>query len=62
MKTWTVQQTGTLIGRIIRFGLGMLLAWVAFAYEEPAMYVAGAVVFATGFLKPRRCSSESCSA
>jgi hypothetical protein len=55
------QLLGTWIGRIIRWTFGLLLAWVAFSYEEPFLYGVGAIVFATGFLRPKRCNADGCN-
>lgn len=50
------------LSRIIRWALGLLLLWLAYTCDDAQiLYFVGAVVFATGFLRPRRCTSEHCS-
>ncbi|MCU0396180.1 MAG: hypothetical protein MUF29_09730 [Chitinophagaceae bacterium] len=49
------------ISRIIRWALGLVFLWLAYTYEDAkVLYFFGAVVFATGFLKPKRCTQDSC--
>jgi hypothetical protein len=50
------------LSRTIRWALGLVLLWLAYTYDEAQiLYLVGAVVFATGFLRPRRCTSDHCN-
>jgi hypothetical protein len=49
------------LSRFLRFGLGLLLLWLAYSYDDAQiLYFVGALVFATGFIKPRRCIDGAC--
>jgi hypothetical protein len=51
----------TWLSRFLRFGLGLLLLWLAYSYDDAQiLYFVGAVVFATGFIKPHRCIDGAC--
>jgi hypothetical protein len=49
------------LSRLLRFGLGLLMLWLAYSYDDAQiLYFVGAVVFATGFIRPRRCIDGAC--
>jgi hypothetical protein len=48
--------------RSLRWALGIFLIWIGFHFEDAwPVKIFGAVVFATGFLRPRRCIDETCT-
>lgn len=50
------------VSRILRWALGIIFVWMAYSFEDAeVLYFLGAVVFATGFLKPKRCTDGSCN-
>lgn len=49
------------LSSILRWSLGLLMIGIAWYYEDAeVLYVFGALVFLTGFLRPKRCTAESC--
>lgn len=50
--------------RILRWGLGSFFATVGILYYKEGAWPAiafGAVIFATGFFRPKRCLDEQCT-
>jgi hypothetical protein len=49
------------LSRFLRFALGLLMLWLAYSYDDAQiLYFVGALIFATGFLKPKRCIDGAC--
>ena len=49
--------------RLLRWGLGvlfMIIGWIYFADGGWPALLFGAIVFATGFFRPKRCLEEGC--
>ncbi len=55
-------QIANWVSRILRWALGLGFLWLAFSYDDAqVLYFFGAVVFISGFFKPKRCTSNSCN-
>jgi len=55
-------QIANWVSRIIRWALGLIFLWIAWFYEDAkVLYFFGAVIFISGFFKPKRCTSDSCN-
>ena len=49
-----------IVSRILRFGFGALIVVTGIIEREWLSIFIGALLFFTGFLRPRRCIDESC--
>lgn len=47
--------------RIIRWGFGATFITIGIVYDSFIAIGFGAIMFATGFIRPRRCLNDNCS-
>ncbi len=59
----SLTQSAIWLSRALRWALGGFFVWLAYQYEDAKpLYFFGAVLFATGFLRPGRCIAGACDA
>jgi|GEM_PF-2208661 len=51
-----------LLSRVVRWSFGILIIWLGFRNDyDWAVIIFGALMFITGFFRPRRCVGEICN-